>query len=353
MKKIAALLMAIAFIAVICPSALARSVSPESVSVTYTGATVNATNLSVSGKFQFTISVSENSHLWSGHWLIDYPEEYVTPTNYSVTWSGGITSLINQSWDNGTAYSDKPQFVVNMSYEGMTGQNPYGEAGNMYTVVGMYLTTYQYWGVMAGGPFARVTYRIDRLPSASAAQHDSTGYYLEFPIVVLESRYWVEGVAIAPENDYYNDHETVNVIPGKVYMQTAQTTEHTVVFYGFNGQVLSTQQVEDGAAAAAPSVPAVINNSNGSYRFYGWDADFSSVTSDMEIHAEYVLIGDTDLNGTVNSADALLAQRYALHLNTLTAKQIFAGDVSGEGTLNSADALTILRYTMGVIGSLA
>ncbi|MBQ1818422.1 MAG: dockerin type I repeat-containing protein [Clostridia bacterium] len=353
MKKIAALLMAIALFAVVCPAVFADNVSARSVSVTYTGATVNATNLSVSGKFQFTISVSENSHMWSGHWLIDYPEEYVTPTNYSVTWSGGLIALINQSWDNDSADSDKPMFVVNMDYEGMTGQNPYGEAGNMYSVVGMYLTTFQYWGVMDGGPFARITYRIDRLPTTAEAQHDAGGYYLEFPITVLESRYWVEGVSIAPENDYYHDHETVNVIPGKVYMQAVQSTAHTVTFYGFNGQVVSTQQVEDGAAATAPSVPAIINNSNGSYRFYGWDADFSHVTSDMSIHAEYILIGDTDLNGTVNSADALLAQRYALHLNTLNDRQIFAGDVSRDGTLNSADALTILRYSMGVLGSLA
>lgn len=352
MKKFAALILAAVMLAALCPAAIAQP-AVQDYSVTYTGATVNATNLAVGGKFQFTISISESSHLWSGHWLIDYPEQFVTPTNYSVTWSGGLIYLINQSWDDDEAYSDKPQFVVNMAYEGMSGTNPYGEPGNMYSVVGMYLTTFQYWGVMAGGAFARVTYRIDTMPTMGQAQHDSNGYYLEFPITVLESRYWEPGVAISPENDYYHDHETVNVVNGKVYVQAVQGSAHTVTFYGFNGQVISTQQVDDGTAATAPSVPAVINNSNGTYRFFGWDVDFSNVGEDLEVHAEYVLVGDTDLSGYVNSTDALLAQRYALHLTELSAKQIFAGDVSGEGTLNSADALMILRYSMGLIDSLA
>ena len=47
MKKIAALLMAIALFAVVCPAVFADLVSARSVSVTYTGATVNVEILSI------------------------------------------------------------------------------------------------------------------------------------------------------------------------------------------------------------------------------------------------------------------------------------------------------------------
>lgn len=349
MKKLAALLLALIMGAAFIPAYAAQ---PESVDVTYTGATVNAANLAVGGKFQFTVSVSAASSMWSGHWLIDYPEEYLTPTNCSTTWSGSVYYLINQSYENGNPTSDKPMFVTNMSYEGMTGSVPYGEAGNWYTVVGMYLTTFNYWGMQMGGPFVRVTYRIDQFPTVGAAQQDANGYYLEIPIIVLESRYWVQGAAISPDVEYYRDHENVTVVNGKVYIQAVQGEDHTVTFYGFDGSVLSTQQVADGAAATAPSVPSVINNSNGTYRFYGWDVDFSHVGSDLEVHAVYVLVGDVDLNGTVNSADALLAMRYAMNIASLNGMQICAGEVTNDASLNSADALKILRYTMSLIPSL-
>ncbi len=357
MKKVIALIIALLMALSLTPAVFAAAEENEEpardVSVTYTGQTVNATNLNVGGKFQFTLSVSANSKMWSGHWLIDYPEEYVTPTNYSVTWSGGITYAINQSWEEGNPTSDKPNFVCNKAYEGMTGSTPYGEAGNMYSVVGMFLTTFEHGGLQMGGPFIRMTYQIDRFPSTAVAQHDSTGYYLEFPIIVLESRYWIPGAEIVPGNEYYHTHENITVINGKVYMQAVQTSAHAVRFYNFQGQLISTQEVEDGQAATAPSIPEVINNSQGTYVFYAWDQDFSHVTSDLDVHPIYPLLGDTNLSGEVTAEDALLALRAALELNTLNGEQICAGDVNRSGEVTSEDALNILRYTLGLLDSLS
>ncbi|MBO4563478.1 MAG: dockerin type I repeat-containing protein [Clostridia bacterium] len=352
MKKILALILALAMTAAIVPAAFA--VGTDDVSVTYTGATVDATGVAVGGTFYWTLSVSEHSQLFSGHWLIDYPEEYFTPTAQSTTWSGGLTSMINATWDDENAWSDKASFVCNMEYEGGTGTNPVGEAGNMYSTVGMYLTTFDFWGVQMGGPFVRIKYRIDAQPPANLAQHDSAGYYLEIPVTVLESKYFVEGSVIAPGQDYSHDHESIDVINGKVYVNpSSAVTLHTVTFYDIDGNVISTQQVQDGGAATAPSIPETVNNANGTYIFYGWDVDFSNVTGDIDVHPEYVLLGDTDLNGTVTSADALLALRYTMNVVGLTDKQIFAGNVDHASGLTSADALKILRYVMGVITTLA
>ena len=131
------------------------------------------------------------------------------------------------------------------------------------------------------------------------------------------------------------------------------SAEHTVSFYGIDGELIEEVTVGHGQAATAPQAPSVVNNESGTWLFYGWDQDFSHVNTDMEVHAEYVLLGDTDLNGEVNMQDALLAMRGAMGIGTFSAKQILAGDVNSSGALDSTDALYIMRYAMDIIDSLA
>ena len=68
---------------------------------------------------------------------------------------------------------------------------------------------------------------------------------------------------------------------------TAQYTEntavtHTVTFVDWDGKVLKTETVNDGAAATAPANP-----SRNGYTFTGWDIEFSKVTSDLTVTAQY------------------------------------------------------------------
>ncbi|MBO6061386.1 MAG: hypothetical protein J6P98_04635, partial [Clostridia bacterium] len=115
---------------------------PNDYSVHYAGQILDCTDLKADDTFYWTFDLaSENSCLYAGHWLVDFDERYLEPISCSETWSGGLLSLINATWDDEEAYSDKPLIFYNANYEGMTGQNPYGEAGNHYTVVGLSLTT--------------------------------------------------------------------------------------------------------------------------------------------------------------------------------------------------------------------
>ena len=59
----------------------------------------------------------------------------------------------------------------------------------------------------------------------------------------------------------------------------------TVTFVDWDGTVLKSQQVEVGTAATAPANPA----RNG-YNFIGWDVDFSNITEDITVTAQYELI---------------------------------------------------------------
>jgi hypothetical protein len=76
----------------------------------------------------------------------------------------------------------------------------------------------------------------------------------------------------------------------------------TVTFVDWDGQVLKTEQVKKGEAATAPTVGLVRDG----HRFTGWDKDFSNVTENMTVTAQYEIDEYTItyiLNGGENHAD--------------------------------------------------
>ena len=61
-------------------------------------------------------------------------------------------------------------------------------------------------------------------------------------------------------------------------------TTYTVTFADWDGTELKTQSVEYGSAATEPTNPT-----RSGYTFAGWDKDFSNVTADMTVTAEYTV----------------------------------------------------------------
>lgn len=61
-----------------------------------------------------------------------------------------------------------------------------------------------------------------------------------------------------------------------------------------------------------------------------------------------VMLGDVNGDGRVNSADARLALRAAVGLETLDARQTLAADADGDGRVRSSDARLILRVAVGL-----
>ena len=82
---------------------------------------------------------------------------------------------------------------------------------------------------------------------------------------------------------------------------TAEIIEHTVTFVDHDGAILKEEIVEEGNAATAPT-----NLTREGHAFAGWDIDFSNVTDDLTVIAQwdinqYTITFDTDGGSSVSA----------------------------------------------------
>ena len=116
---------------------------------------------------------------------------------------------------------------------------------------------------------------------------------------------------------------------------------YTVTFKDWNGTVLKTQEVQYGGDAEAPADPTRTG-----YTFTGWDKEFTNITADLVVTAQYEMLGDVDGDGNVSMADALTILRMAMDILPVENQHIV--DVDGDGFITSMDALLALRFAMHI-----
>ncbi|MBR0136102.1 MAG: hypothetical protein IJM18_07860, partial [Clostridia bacterium] len=197
--------------------------------VTYTGENVTVTDPAVGDKFNWTLSVSDASGLYSGQWLIDYDETYLTTDYITETWSGCIIGMINAITENsGDPGTDTPDFDWTASTNGNyqeTGSHPEAVAGNWYTNIGMHLTTFDYEGLQMGGPMFRIRYKWTAVPTESVVLPMNTivinsTYFIHTTVIIDgEEQETIGGAAFDPAN--------ITSTPGSVTVTITTTPEPT------------------------------------------------------------------------------------------------------------------------------
>ena len=198
------------------------------------------------------------------------------------------------------------------------------------------------------------------------------------------------------------DKEFTNITADLVVTAQYEINTYTVTFKDWDGTVLKTQEVQYGGDAEAPTDPtrvgytfigwdkeftnitadlvvtaqysintytvtfkdwdgtvlktqevqhggdaeAPADPTRVGYTFTGWDKAFTNITADLVVTAQYEMLGDVDGDGDVSMADALTILRMAMDILPVENQQI--ADVDGDGFITSMDALLALRFAMHI-----
>lgn len=125
-----------------------------------------------------------------------------------------------------------------------------------------------------------------------------------------------------------------------------ETEEYTVTFEdGVTGEILGTATVPAGEILGSELFPAAPEHEG--FTFIDWDYDGAPVNSDITVTALYehaappADIGDVNMDGSVDTLDALLVLRYVMQVGELEHPEL--ADMDGDGSITTVDALAILR----------
>lgn len=153
----------------------------------------------------------------------------------------------------------------------------------------------------------------------------------------------VENVALAGADE-----------PATVAMFTYSVATHTVVFKDYKGDVIDTQEVEDKAAAVAPTE---IPTPEGMV-FYKWSTDFSCVESDLEVTATYIdplttyfTVKFLDINGDEipSATQQVLFEQDAVPPEPPEVSDFVFLQWNGDYTCVREDLIIESRYRRGII----
>ena len=282
--------------------------------VTYEGQEVIlSSEPQVNNTFQWLFNVSRESRLFSGHWMINYDENYLTCTANNWKWNGGIWYDIT----NNNEYSSTPEITcrnvstVQSAVTGLNGQTV--NSGDVVTNFGLAISeNLDYGGLLAGGDLVRLTYKWINIPDRSQLMHDDRGDYLPMPIVTLESEYYVNSAS----SNFHRTHDVINEVPGKIYFPEQMYTL-TINYIYENGQTAATTYTAQYQPGASYSVQ--------SPTISGYEPDIATVSGTIN--------GDTTITVTyyeVESGHHIIVTDYTKGKATtsISADTLYSGDVT-------------------------
>ncbi len=148
------------------------------------------------------------------------------------------------------------------------------------------------------------------------------------------------------------DGTTIDVSAGDISAvdgSISVATGYTVTFnYMVDGEWVSENQtVNVGEAAIAPEALPQAHEIT-QYIFMDWDTEFDAVYSNLDVTAEYGLLGDVNRDGALNITDALLIMRYIADVESFSEPQERLGDVNLSGNVEISDSLYLMRLIAGM-----
>ncbi len=129
-----------------------------------------------------------------------------------------------------------------------------------------------------------------------------------------------------PGTAYYVEITASNVYADAyVGAEVVTKNEYTVNFYDFTGKLFDSQTVVEGEAAITPASDPFYPN----YIFTGWNADYSSVTSDLNIYPTYEVTNQFTLTVKYFDGTEEITQHSAVERVTVSAPEVEDMDFVG------------------------
>ena len=142
------------------------------------------------------------------------------------------------------------------------------------------------------------------------------------------------------------DEDFSNITSDLTVTAQYEINKYEVVFVDWDGAVLKTGRIEHGSPAAAPDAPV-----RAGWIFTGWDADFSSITADLTVTAQYrssfVLTAAARLikGGDYFHVNAAFAEKQ--ESNALSISYTFDGDLFSYAAYTPASGATVVDTAFG------
>ena len=226
--------------------------------MTFTGEEKDAGEAVEGAVFTWDLSVSEASGLVSGGFYVDQDERYLTVESVDTTFTGSVYALIQQDIAADTQNSDIPAFMsnINMTATAANAANIPGIVeGNVYSMVGLYLMSFDFGGLQKGGKLFRLNLKWTAVPEegAEGVMTDETGTYL--PMNTILSGVYHSDPANASS---YINYTTINNIPGKIYFTVAQTATLTITYTYADGTTAADTYEQEYTVGDAYSVTSPV-----------------------------------------------------------------------------------------------
>ena len=225
--------------------------------------------------------------------LVDGGELYVVAIDEwgAYTWGDGgsngnwiSTVVYSPSWTNGSC----PRNRANMASAFMTVNGTVNVSGVLATSVNASVTSTGAGHILFNTPAGS---------GALYGYNQSSGEYIQIP--TNSARLENSDASLVDTNDAAagDFYDYVN----GTWFRNGALPVFTVTFKDWDGSVLDEQQVSYGQAASAPSDPERTG-----YTFTGWDVDFTSITGDLVVTAQYSINRYTityKVNGAIYHVD--------------------------------------------------
>jgi uncharacterized protein YjdB len=164
------------------------------------------------------------------------------------------------------------------------------------------------------------------------------GYKASCTVTVQPQRVRVTGISFSETDHDLPLHSTVTLLPT---VAPGNATVKTLTWVSDDPTVATVSRTGIVTGVSVGSTTVTATTVDGGYS--------AQITIHVTASAQ---LGDINMDGYIDSADAMMALKVAVGKITLTAEQAKAADVNHDGYVDAADAVKILRYDAGLIDAL-